>query len=317
MGILSGLGRLFGSPRRPDEALRLVIERAVEAVDPRLKVVSDYPQRLAPAVGRALAYCEQIAAAIPGPVEISPRAFAADPLVHSLFAAPGDIGEMLGRSREVRDFFADPANDAAEEFFALLGMRRREKAVAGMVVQGDIVQHGVPQRLLYFADHTLGELGGRYEDTRQRLREAAFDSLAQGFAACVAELRRDSLEARTAWALEYSASVTGRAGRRQPLEERQREAVASLAPERVLQAYAEWLEAPESRLYLKPTVVNVDRMGVILAAAEGREDVSTLSFPELVGRDRRNWIVLVARIGRQDALAALRRQQDANRYLVI
>jgi hypothetical protein len=317
MGILTGLGRLFGSSPPPDEALRAAVDRAIDAVDPRLRVVSDYQGRLAPAVGRALAYCEDLASSIPGPVDIGPRAFSSDPLVHALFAASDDIGDMLGRSREVRDFFADPANAAADEFFALLGMRRREKAVAGLALQGEVVQNGVPQRLLYFVDHTLGELGRHHELTRQRLRAAAFDSLAQGFATCVAELRREGQDARTAWAVEWAGTVTGRAGRRQALEERQRQAVASLAPERLLDAYAEWLAAPESRLYLKPTVLNVDRMGVIVDLPEGGGSFSTLSFPELIGRDRRHWIVFVARIGREDAQEALRRQQEANRYLII
>jgi hypothetical protein len=313
MGFLSGLGKLLGSRPPPENALREAIERAVDAVDPRLKVVSDYEGRLAPAVAHALRHCAAVAAAIPGPVEIGSRAFAADPLVHALFAAPGDISDMLGKSREVREFFADPANAGRDEFFGLLGMRQRYKAVAGVALNGDVVQHGVPQRLLYFADHTLGELGSGHEVTRRRLQEAAFDGLVRGFAHCVEELRQEHHEARTAWQMER-ASV---GERRQELEERQRLAIASLAPEKLLDAFAVWLAASEQRLYLKPTEVMVDRMGVISPTATTGDGYSTLNFPELVARDRRQWIVLVARISRQDALDALERRQQANRYLLI
>jgi len=313
MGFLSGLGNLLGSRPPPEKALREAIEHAVDAVDPRLKVVSDYESRLAPAVAHALRYCEAVAAAIPGPVEVGARAFAADPLVHALFATPGDISDMLGKSREVREFFADPVNAGRDEFFGLLGMRQRYKAVAGVALNGDVVQHGVPQRLLYFADHTLGELGSGHEVTRRRLQEAAFAGLARGFASCVDELRQEHHEARTAWQMER-ASV---GERRQELEERQRLAIASLAPEKLLDAFAEWLAASEQRLYLKPTEVTVDRMGVISPSAATGDGYSTLNFPELVARDRRQWIVLVARISRQDAREALERQQQANRYLLI
>lgn len=313
MGILSGITQWFGSRQRPDEALCQAIDRAVEAVDPRLKVVSDYRYQLAPAVEYALRHCADVAAAIPGPVEIGSRAFAADPLVHALFAAPCDIIDMLGKSREVREFFADPDNAGRDEFFGLLGMRQRHKAVAGAVLNGDVVQHGVPQRLLYFADHTLGELGSGHQVTRRRLQEAAFDGLARGFAHCVDELRQEHHEARTAWQMER-ASV---GERRQELEERQRVAIASLAPEKLLDAFAEWLAASEQRLYLKPTEVTVDRMGVISPTAATGDGYSTLNFPELVARDRRQWIVVVARISREDAQEALERQLQASRYLLI
>jgi hypothetical protein len=313
MGFLSGLGNLLGSRPPPEKALREAIERAVDAVDPRLKVVSDYESRLGPAVAHALRHCAAVAASIPGPVEVGARAFAADPLVHALFATPGDISDMLGKSREVREFFADPVNAGRDEFFGLLGMRQRYKAVAGVALNGDVVQHGVPQRLLYFADHTLGELGSGHEVTRRRLQEAAFDGLARGFAHCVEELRQEHHEARTAWQMER-ASV---GERRQELEERQRLAIASLAPEKLLDAFAEWLAASEQRLYLKPTEVTVDRMGVISPSAATGDGYSTLNFPELVARDRRQWIVLVARISREDAREALERQQQANRYLLI
>ena len=316
MGILSGLGHWLGSSP-PDEALRQAVDRAVETVDPLLKTVSGYERKLGPVVSRALAYCEALAADIPGPVAVNPPAFSADPLVHALFAGAGDIGEMLGKSREVRDFFADPGNGGEGEFYALLGMRRREKEVTGRALNGDTVRTGVPQRLLYFADHTLRELGSRHETTRRRLQAAAFDSLARGFAACVAELRQERNEARTAWSLDRAPATAGRAERRQALEERQRLAIASLAPAAVLDDFAAWLAAPQERLYLKPTVVTVDRMGVIRPDPDAAGNFSTLKLPELVGRDRRLWTVLVARISRRDAQEALLRQEQANRYLII
>jgi hypothetical protein len=316
MGILSGLGRWLGPAPSPDPAMRQTIERAVETVDPLLRSVSGYERKLAPVVGRALDYCGELATAIPGPIEINSRAFGSDPLVHAIFAGPDGIAEMLGKSRELREFLADPGECQADEFFALLGMRQREKTVMGMALHGDVVQSDVPQRLLYFADHTLGELGGDHAVTRQRLRAAAFDGLVRGFAHCVAELRQERQDARTAWSMERaSGAVPGE--RRQVLEERQRQAVASLAPEHLLQAFMEWLEAPRERLYLKPTMVTVDRMGVISREPQSGGNFNTLNFPELVGRDRRQWIVLVARISREDARDALQRQEQANRYLLI
>lgn len=316
MGIFSGLAHWFASRPALDVSLRQAVEQTVEAVDPRLRTISDYQRKLAPVVSSALSYCQTLSENVPGPVEINQRAFSDDPMIHAMFAAPGDIGEMLGRSRELREFMADPGLGDANEFFALLGMRQREKAVMGMTLQGGIVQNDVPQRLLYFSDHTLGELGNELQITRQRLQSASFGGLVQGFSHCVAELRQERDNARTAWNMERAGGpVPGE--RRQILEERQRQAVASLVPGRLLQALIEWLAAPQERLYLKPTAVTVDRMGVISPDSQPGGNFCTLNYPELVARDRRHWIVLLAKISRQDARDALARQEQANRYLII
>lgn len=316
MSILSDLGRWLGPAPATDPNTLAAVERAVAAVDPRLKTVSGYARKLAPAVDYALDYCAALVAEIPGPIDINARAFGADPQVHAMFAAAGDIGAMLGKSRELRQFLADPAYGCEDEFFALLGMRQREKAVLGMALRGDVLQHQVPQRQLYFADHTLGELGSDCAATRQRLAGAAFDGLALGFAAHVAQLRQQREDARIAWSLDRAAATASHE-RRQALEGQQQQAIAALAPAALLCALAEWLAAPQGRLYLKPSLVRVDRMGVIAGDGAADGDFSALSFPELVARDRRQWTVLVARISRQDAQEALRRQQQANRYLII
>lgn len=316
MGILSSLG-LWPGPRAPlDGRLRQAIDRAIEAVDPLLKTVSGHERDLAPAVGHALGYCETLAAEIPGPVDISAHAFSADPLVHAMFATAGDIADMLARSRELRQFLDAPARGDGDELFGLLGMRRGEKRVMGAALNGDSVQNDVLQRLLYFADHTLGELGHDCATTRQRFEDAAFDGLVQSFAATVTELRRQRQEANTAWRMEQ-AGGRALARRLQELEERQREASKALAPNSLLAAFVEWLRTPERRLYLKPNEATVDRRGVMANPAADDEGFRTLRLPELVGRDRRHWIVVVARISRREALEAVRRQEQGNRYLMI
>ncbi len=315
MGLLGVLGNWLAPRAAPDAALGVALARAVETVDPLLGAVSGWERRLAPAVAAALEHCERLAAAIPGPVTIDRRGFSADALVHALFATPDDIGEMLGRSRELREFLAAPGASDGEDFHALLGMRWREKAVSGMVREGDVIRRDVPQRLLYFADHTLGEIAVDQDATRELLRQAAFDSLARGFAACVAELRQLRLDASTA--LQIERARNGRTERRLELEARQRDAIASLTPERLLDAYAEWLAGADQRVYLKQNEIRVDRMGVIADGPAPDGDLATLRLPELVGRDRRQWNVLVVRIRREDALEALSRRDEANRYILI
>ncbi len=326
MGLIATMGDWL-APKTLGETERAVIEHVVDRVDPRLRVVSGYQRKLVPAVRRALDYCTALVADIPGPVEIDVRTFGNDPLVHAFFAAPQDIGRMLGTSREVAKFVALPDTRRADDFYALIGMRRKEKTVVGPALQGDFIREGVPQRLLYFADHTLRELSLDVAETRHGLRASAVDSLAGSFALHLDALRREKTDIHTAWEQEraLARSVAAQAAteaeahehRRFEIEEGLREIASSLEPAHVLDALSAWLADPEPRLYLVPVSVSVDRLGVLSQPAPDNPEVRTLSFPELVGRDRRRWIVLLARISRADALHAQEEYGEANRYLII
>lgn len=310
MGLLGNLAKWLGpAPPLPLE-LRRAIDHAVESVEPSLKAVSGYERRLEPAVRQAQAYCRGLVDGIPGPVGISAQAFAEDPLVHALFATAADIDAMLGNSRDVREFLSVGVDGALDCACALLGVRRHEKSVLGMAMDGEVLRSDVAQKLIYFSDHTLFGMSGDPEHLHARLEQAAFDSLLQSYADQVAEWRRAREEAYGRWSL---ARAQG-----QGLEaaaEALRQATGAIEPERLLEGLADWLAEPSSHLRLAPTSVAVDRAGVV--ADGGCEGCTTLAFPELVGRDRRHWLVLLVRIRRSEAREAVDRHDRATRYIVI
>lgn len=317
MGLISGLKDWIAPAALAESDVR-AIERVVDCTDRRLRAMGDYQRKLAPFVRQAAAYCDGLVAAIPGPIDIDVRAFGKDPLVHAFFAAPDDIGRMLGSSREVREFVTASERECNGVFFALIGMRRKEKIVDGLVLQGGLIGEGMPQRLLYFADHTLHELSHDLDETRHRLRCSLLESLAHSFAAQLETLRRERESVHTAWeqqrAQGRSPAATAAA---EALVEELREIDAALEPGHVLDALCAWLADPAARLHLVPTSVTVDRLGVVSEHGEDEADVATLSFPELVGRDRRRWILLLARISCHAAVLARQRSLEAQRYLVV
>jgi hypothetical protein len=325
MTFLTHLGEWL-HPATSDAETQRAIEKIIDRVDPRLRVVSGYQRKLAKAVREAIEYCDALVAAIPGPVEVDVKAFGKDPLVHAFFAAPDDIARMLGTSREVKKFIAAPEN-RGDEIYALIGMRRKEKTVLAPALQGEFVREGVPQRLLYFADHTLRELSLDANQTRQGLRHSACDSLAASFAVHLDALRGERVDVHTAWeqerafarsaAEQAAAEAQAHEHRKLEIEESLREMSSSLEPAHVLDALAEWLSNPEPRLRLVSTSVYVDRLGVLSQPIPGNPDVQLLNFPELVGRDRRHWIVLLVRIPREEAVRAQKEYGGANRYLII
>jgi hypothetical protein len=150
----------------------------------------------------------------------------------------------------------------------------------GMAMCGDMVQADAPQKLLYFADHTLRAISADLDETRRRLKLAGFDSLADGFAA-----RRNEAHDRSAPAAQVLAEL------------------------------CQWLMTAEDHLRLEPVSVTVDLLGV--EATGPGPGLHQISFPELIGQDRRRWTLVLVRLSRDEALAAIQRQQQAIRYLII
>lgn len=314
MELLAQLRSLLAPARGVDPQLREAIERGVSLADPLIKAVPRYEHKLAASVREAVAYCTRLAGDIPGPIDINAQVFGANPLVHAFFSGPEQIADMLGRSQAVRDFLAEPAAGASGEFFALLGMRRHERKVMGAGMLGDAVRREVPQTLLYFSDHTLLELSADMAQTRSHIVGLAFDSLAKSFAAKLEELRAERQALHTQWEL---ARAAGEAVRLRELEAGLGELSERLAPERVLAAYLDWLADPAAKLRLDQVTLCVDRLGVLADPAAAPGDGEVISFPELFARDRRRWILMLVRIGREEAARALTAAHESTRYLLI
>ena len=316
-------------PARPlDAATLALIERATTMVDPMIRQAGDHQRLLAPAIRRSLDYCADIAARIPGPYEISRSAFAADPMVHALFGSADDIESMLAKSQCVREHLPTMTL-AGGQCCALLGMRHREKSGFGVALDGELVRSDVPQQTLYFTDHTLAEPTPDLAAARVRLRDVLFDGLLKDFAAHVADVRTEHDNLHKDHAIAHacvrsrSASGSGpesHTRRLAQLAEALRATADALQPERLLATLVEALANPEPYLRLDPVSIRVDRSGVIIGRGEAGETDGlgdVLHFAELANRDQRRWVVILARIERDDARRALERFEQAHRHIVI
>ena len=333
MGLFSTLTRLTGWAQAappPHPATVQAFQRITAMLGPALGDPAVRHKRLQRPLQHALDYCGELALQVPGVLDIAHRSFAADPLVHALFASADDIDTMLARSLQLREHLDATRFSDAEHVHALLAMRRHEKAVLGMEIMGDTVRTDVPQTLLYFADHTLAAVAEEPEQTRDNLRLTAFDSLITSFANHLDAIRQEKQQVNDdrAMARSHLAVMRNRASgaemavhtrRIEELDERLRHIADSLQPTPVLDALADFLATPELSLRLEPVEVCVDRNGVIRngpEAANGHADA--LGFPELVTRDRRRHVVMLARFRRDDAREALAKLQEQQaRFVVI
>jgi hypothetical protein len=305
------------------------LRRIGELVGPLMAGERGFERKLQRPIGHALAYCDELVETLPHLIDIDRAAFASDPLVHALFATANDIETMLGQSEYLRQFLTMPDTYGIEHFYALLASRRHEKSIMGIARTGDVVRNDVPQRMLYFSDHTLTVFAVSPELARMQLRSAAFDSLLKTFAAHVLGVRGEQNSLYQERELERARILASR-GRLPPpelalrtrqlatLDARLRQNAESLLPARMIDALAAFLMTPDEALRLEPLALQIDRSGVL--AGEGTlppGEVSAIEFAELVSRDRRKHVVVPVRIRRQDAILALEQVRDERSRLIL
>ena len=317
MGILDWL-----APKpAPDRATLARIEHAIATIDPLIRQVTGYAHILAPAVTKAYDYCENLALAIPGPFEISRAAFARDPLVHALFGSADDVTTMLATSQCVRDYVSNEIALPPEHCCALLGMRRRITAGFGTRLSGEVIHRDEPQKTLTFADHTLAEPSADMDNAHRHLAERLFDGLLKGFLAHVDEVREERQELRDAAAIERARARAhgpeAHTRRLTELQERLRETANTLQPEYLVKTLAIYLDTPESSLSLESVRLWVDRFGILVEDRNERAQADDLRMVELTTRDQRRWVVMVVKIDRNEARAAIEQFDARRRYIVI
>ena len=297
MGVF---GNLFGQGNKRDEpGLLSAIERAVSAVEPLLGQVSGYPERYRKPAATALEYAHRLAASLPGPVLVDRESYASDAFVHALFPDANFVTEAICSSLALQEYLRDFSG--SDEFYALMGMRRFEKSVVGMELSGEVVQHDVVQKAVYFTSHTIDNPAPSEQQSRELVAMSFFDSLVgqvkqrverrkQGKQSLL--LEKDMLMARlrTANALERPA-----------LEEQLAEKLSSLqatVSSLALHNYAADFEAvllhPEEHLRLDKTPIILDSMG-IRRAGDDADPGTAIMFNDLIGYDRRDWTVTMVR----------------------
>ena len=180
MSILNWLNRKGEARRRaPDADVRIehAIELAVIGIDARLRLVQGYESRLLPSVQISLAHCAALAAAIPGPIDLMPDAWARNPGVRALFVQPAEIDDLLGRSLELLAYAEQPAHAGVDEMCAVISLMRTEQKVLGWASHGEILHKDVPQRTVSFSRHRLLAPSENEADLRSDIGWRAYEQL--------------------------------------------------------------------------------------------------------------------------------------------
>jgi hypothetical protein len=316
------LGRWLKLGRAPlDADLELAVAQAVDKVEPLLRQVGGYPDRYAWAVAHGLEYARALASQIPGPLSVDREHFATDPTVHALFGSVDEVKAAMCSSQAMREYVQ--ACPVAQEVYALMGMRRRERQALGMDMEGEVLRRDVAQTLVYFSDHTIAQPAESEADSRERIAWSLFDSLIAHVQKRITT-RKEEKAALEQEKDELMARLHG--GSTQPREVLQQQlqgvlgklsdVTASLDLRRYAEDFDAVLHEPGKHVYLKEVDMVLDDMGVLRAEGEPSAGKS-VRFADLVGRDRRRWTVTLVHcqgIGRPTLSEQL---EKANRWLAI
>ena len=176
---------LFGGrePSADDTAERQLvadtIEAVVDAVEPRVRLHARYRDKLEGCVRKSIAHLRSIGRQQFEPILLTRAAWNDDPRLNAFFATADDVPACLGRSRELRAFFEDPANRDVAEAYALLGVKKAERAVFAPQLVGDTVRHDVAQVSVSFSEHRLVAPAATLAATRLEIGRRALQRLAQ------------------------------------------------------------------------------------------------------------------------------------------
>lgn len=311
-------------------ALEEDVENVVDGIEPKIRLVRGYQKKLQPAVTTARAYIDALVEKIPGPLQVSPKAFVSDPYVNAFFATPQEVRAVFSHSAELKAFFDQPSNADVDSACALLCMVEQEKDVLGMELAHGAIRRDVRQTVVNFSEHKVLSPATTEAEARRGLKNCIFSALVSHALRHIADLKaqkqelqdqRRILYARLRARHAYSNGLTtllsvvpaDQAGTRAieaklaVAEEELRHMPATRdAPRDYLQEVKAILERPQAFIQLKRVSFQLTRMS-IKADAASPQPTNTVELAEIEITNVLKRVVLIVRYPRAEMLP----EQDA------
>lgn len=335
---------LFGAARPDggDDADRQLvadtIDMVVDAVEPRVKASPHYRDKLEPCIRKTIAHLRAIAREPLEPVTLSRAGWSDDARLNAFFAAADDIPACLGRSRELRAFFDDPANVDVQEAYALLGMKKADRTVLAPKLEGETLRHDVAQVAVSFSEHRVIAPAATLAATRLEVGRRIVQRLAQVALARIIALDSTATELqqrKSFLAAQLRVLKLGRDGMQAIVEDPATIGAQIAAVERELkETVGDYIEAkgstatldgyvrliddvfshPERHLSLTRTPVRISRMGFKADDATAGP-VNELTLAELSIGDQVRGAIAIVRCPRSEMPPREDLLAKAERYL--
>jgi len=299
------------------------VERVVEGTDSRIRLVNGYEKKLQEAVTRSLDYTDDLIDQIPGAIEISASTFVSDSHVNAFFVNVSDLQTVFSRSSEVREFMEDFSHIETPQCCALLCMRKSEKTVMGMELDGELLKRDVRQTAVSFSDHRIYSPSPSEAETRKGLKQCLFGGLVTNALEHIVQLRLASLRLkkerqilqarlrhcqRNTGTAEQSARSAAEVAKevdevRQKLSmvEEQLKNTHPVTPQESLQQVNAVFSRPDSFVRFKQCSLRLNKMG-IRVDEDSRQACNELRLAEVEIGDELPRVVTLAKFPRDELL---------------
>ncbi len=313
------------NPSFSEGEIEAATEAAVQGVDAGIRLLSGYQARLRPAVASSLSYVNSLVEHIPGVLEVDSRSFSTDARVNAFFVDVNDLRSVFSRSAELRNFLSNGHSGDLERCCALLCMKKTERNVLGVELQGDQVRRDVKQVTVSFDDHQIISPAANETEVRRGLKTCLFQGLITNalarLSSCHVSVQHMDAERRSLSARLRSLESALEAGAENAEELEQTRArlagiestrgqAPCLNPEHSLRQLLEVLEAPDQFVRLHSDRLSLDRLGVKLSEDNGAEPIE-LAEVDLGGGNCRVVVLTSFPLGemlpQQDLLANMSR----------
>lgn len=303
--------------------LRKAVDKALSLTNPRLCLLRNCPERLAPAVRLTADYLRTRILALPPAIDVSEAHWSSTPVLRAFFAKAAEVPAAIGRSHNLRTFFS--RFPEASEAYIVFGMTYQEQHLEGAMLQGDVLQRDIAQRVVDFSSPNVRICGHSEAEVRHLLGNQSFEYLVAQAMLEIGELRTERQELEESRSLirarlrmlqmqgpglgtVFGSAPTG-SGAQQALESQLLENERQLSQlgdsqailETELDFLCKVLGAPERYIRFEPTHLRLSTLNVILDAArtEVASDVEfTMAVLDGVPRGRRAFVI--ARVRRAD-----------------
>jgi len=312
------IDRLRGRYARLDEQdIERAIDIVVEQTDPRLRFVRGFRRKLRKPVVRSLVYVDDLVSRIPGPFEISRKAYGTDPQVNALFGSADDIEALFASNKMLQDFFRD--TPGCDRVCVPLAMMRREKRILAMALSGDMVRRDVARTAVNFSGHRLGIVCAESEaELRGKLKWRGIHTLAVTALEDITRLKSRTAELEEQRALlkmklrdvqaqhsgldAVAGAPSGDSQEQQALEQRLEDTAQKLQQARTgvatlvdyLDQVCQVLNHPSRYLRVRRNSVTVDRMGIKLDEMSHEQGGEVFSATLSIGTQPDFEIILAA-----------------------
>jgi len=182
----SALDRFFSAffggrkDAEPDKALiGELLEAVVDVVEPKIRADRRYAQKLDGAVRSTLTYLRSLGRQLDPPLLLVRAAWVEDPRLNAFFATADEVGATMGRSKELRKFFAQPEHAAAAEAHAVLVMKKVERKVLAPAFVDGVLRQDVPQTMVSFAEPRIAGPAATEQEVRMAIGRRIIHLLGQ------------------------------------------------------------------------------------------------------------------------------------------